>query len=362
LKTKARYLANIGLTESERILFDMQTLSEATPKNKESSPPTPNNGTCKTSDLIYTADEVLEMEFPETPWLVDGLVPSDGLVLVAGRPKAGKSYFCLQLAISMATGDPFLGQFEVKRGNSLILALEDRARRMQTRLRKNNYAPSSDNYTIFISHKWPRFNKNDRGLEQLAEVIDKRAISVVVLDVLQKFFNDRSAGKFVKNEYSQSYEAFDALRDILPEDISLILVHHTRKGEATDKTEMVLGSSGIPANVDTGIVIERSNGGRARTAKLDIWGRDIEEIEGMIELGNEDDVWRWKGIAGEPTESPADRAIRDALLWGRRLKYTELMTATGLKPETFKSARARMARKDAIRKDETGRWYSTAPF
>lgn len=55
-----------------------------------------------------TAREIVEIEFPDLPWVVPGLIPP-GLTLLASRPKLGKSWFCLGIGLGVATGGTVLG-------------------------------------------------------------------------------------------------------------------------------------------------------------------------------------------------------------------------------------------------------------
>ncbi len=53
-------------------------------------------------------------------------IPQDAVSVLAGPPGAGKSYFTLQLATSIATGIPFMGNFDVVPGRVLMVVGEDR--------------------------------------------------------------------------------------------------------------------------------------------------------------------------------------------------------------------------------------------
>jgi RecA-family ATPase len=46
---------------------------------------------------------------PPIPWLIEGLLPQDSLLCWAADPGVGKSFLALDLAIAVATGQPFLG-------------------------------------------------------------------------------------------------------------------------------------------------------------------------------------------------------------------------------------------------------------
>src|SRR6185437_183029 len=83
----------------------------------------------------WTADELMAAEFPPVRWAVPGLI-AEGVNLLAGPPKVGKSWLSLGLALSVAAGTPALGSVEVEAGPVLYLALEDTPRRLQSRMRK----------------------------------------------------------------------------------------------------------------------------------------------------------------------------------------------------------------------------------
>jgi DNA primase len=56
------------------------------------------------------ANDLLRGEIKETKAVIEKLL-WPGITIFAGRPKVGKSWFALQLAVAAATGNPFLGSF-----------------------------------------------------------------------------------------------------------------------------------------------------------------------------------------------------------------------------------------------------------
>jgi hypothetical protein len=60
---------------------------------------TDRNGWPKT----LTAAELLSLELPPIRWSVAGLLP-EGVTLLAGKPKLGKSWMALGIAIAISTG------------------------------------------------------------------------------------------------------------------------------------------------------------------------------------------------------------------------------------------------------------------
>jgi RecA-family ATPase len=57
---------------------------------------------------LLSLNDLVRLRDPE--WMVDGLVGENALVELFGKPGAGKSFLALDLAMSVATGEPWLGQ------------------------------------------------------------------------------------------------------------------------------------------------------------------------------------------------------------------------------------------------------------
>src|SRR5882757_3053490 len=83
----------------------------------------------------YRANELMAVEFPAPNWAVPGFI-AEGVTLLAGPPKVGKSWLALNLGLSLSAGTPALGSIPVDPGPVLYLALEDTPRRLQSRMRK----------------------------------------------------------------------------------------------------------------------------------------------------------------------------------------------------------------------------------
>ena len=75
------------------------------------------------------------MTFPEAPFVVAGLI-LEGLTILAGRPKIGKSWLALAVCLAVAQGHRVLGNLATTQGDVLYAALEDNPRRLQKRIDK----------------------------------------------------------------------------------------------------------------------------------------------------------------------------------------------------------------------------------
>jgi len=74
-----------------------------------------------------TAAELQTKQFPPLRFVVPDLIP-EGLTLLAGKPKVGKSWMVLDIAIAVASGRYTLGNLKPEQGDVLYLALEDGGR------------------------------------------------------------------------------------------------------------------------------------------------------------------------------------------------------------------------------------------
>ncbi len=77
----------------------------------------------------------MALELPPVKWAVSGIVP-EGVTLLAGKPKLGKSWLTLGLGVATAMVGVTLGTKRVVRGEVFYLALEVNRQRLQKRLDK----------------------------------------------------------------------------------------------------------------------------------------------------------------------------------------------------------------------------------
>lgn len=82
-----------------------------------------------------SAATLMTMEFPPLKQVVPGFLV-EGLNVLAGAPKQGKSWLCLDCADAVADGGLAFGSVRCEQGDVLYLALEDGRPRLQRRLRQ----------------------------------------------------------------------------------------------------------------------------------------------------------------------------------------------------------------------------------
>ena len=83
---------------------------------------------------VYTAKELYDQIIPPMRWIVKDFM-GEGVTLLSGRPKGGKSLAGLQLGIAVATGGLFLGRYQTVKGAVLYVNVDDpNERRLQANL------------------------------------------------------------------------------------------------------------------------------------------------------------------------------------------------------------------------------------
>jgi len=220
---------------------------------------------------INTADALLSMQFPEIRWIIPGLI-GEGLTMINGAPKIGKSWLVLSLAMATATGGGFLGSLKAQKTDTLYLALEDTERRLKSRIKvlNDNEMIKLDNLKI-TTQWWDGYI----GLENYLKV--NSGIGLVVIDTLARFANIEDM-----NDYSLTTNAMARIKRIADDlKIAIVVIHHTKKignTEPHDWTEAALGSTGLTGAVDGTIYINRPNREKPE-ATLYATSRDTADIK-----------------------------------------------------------------------------------
>jgi hypothetical protein len=309
-------------------------------------------------------------KFDPLKWIVHSILP-EGCVILAGRPKKGKSWLALDIGLAVAEGGVCLFGLNVEAGDVLYLALEDTERRLKDRAAK-----------LLAGRPWPAgfsyqslsdsFPTGEAAIAEIEAWLDTHPKArLVIVDVL-KCVRDRGPSKG-RSPYDLDYEAMQLFRDLAGRRrVSVLVVHHTRKGKGEDPIDEISGTLGLAGAAD-GVLVLSSNGDGGGTSLLGR-GRDMEEIALDVEFVK--DAARWR-ILGEKSFEEKPRAtqrrsveefIREFLgargVWKPSKEMTTLARAEGFSFSTIKRARtalgviARDKRKRGAKKPD---WWICLP-
>ena len=208
-------------------------------------------------DLLNEDDE-------EIPWLVDKHLPSAGLSILGGKPKAGKSVLSRCLALNVARGTPFL-DFDTAKGSVFYLGLEEKRSEVKKHFEAMGATPE-DPISVFIAPS------PQDGVAKLREVAERERPALIIVDPILKMVRVKDS-----NDYAIMSAALEPLLTLARETGAHVLgVHHLGKGERS-RGDSLLGSTAIFAAVDTALFLRRSE--RYRTlSSIQRYGEDLEEI------------------------------------------------------------------------------------
>lgn len=208
-----------------------------------------------------------------------------GLYILAGAPKVGKSWLALDLCLSVAKGEPFLKR-NTEQGYVAYLSLEDSLIRLQNRLYELTDEPSD--YLSFAIMAGDIGNGLESQIEDCKQ--SNPTLKLVVIDTLQKVRQSS------ESSYGSDYKELSLLKILADKlKITILLVHHTRKCSDKDPFNTISGTTGISGSADGSFVLVESKRG-SREGKLHCVGRDIENLEINVVFQN----CRWNVVDDIP--------------------------------------------------------------
>ncbi|WP_336488828.1 AAA family ATPase [Methylobacterium nigriterrae] len=298
-----------------------------------------------------SAADLMRKELPPVRTIVPGFIP-EGLTLLAGKGKIGKSWLLMTTAIAVATGGVALNHILVDQGDVLCLCLEDNERRLQKRLAQllpGGKVPDR----LFIDTKAPGL---DAGLiEALRQWIDRVPNPrLIVVDVLNRV---RPAQGRNESVYDYDVRSLKGLHSLAAEHrIGILVCHHSRKAEAEDPFDCLSGSTGLTGTADTTLVLARTSQGTTLYGR----GRDIEEVESAVSFDPATGTWTLLGDATEVRRSDERSKIIQTLHGSERpLSPQEIADLTGADYAATRKTLTRMVQAGEIHKIGRGQYVAT---
>ena len=245
----------------------------------------------KMNHPLITVNGRTLMDRPLEPpnFVVDTLI-SQGLHILAGSPKVGKSWLALWLAVTVAKGEP-VWNMTTKQGTTLYLCLEDSVLRIQNRLFEiTEDAPDSVHFCTECA-------LIGQGLEEQVDTFlaAHPDTVLVIIDTLQMVRPVHDA------TYANDYKDLSVLKRLADKHgIAILLIHHLRKMNDEDPLNMISGTTGISGATDSSFVLKERKRGSGE-ATLYCIGRDIEYRELPLRFQKESHTW----VLTEPVEADA---------------------------------------------------------
>jgi AAA domain-containing protein len=280
-------------------------------------------------DGLTTAAELQSKQFKPVRIILPDLIP-EGVTLVAGKPKVGKSWLALDVGLAVADETRFvLGDKRPVHGDALYLALEDNERRLKKRIDKVLQGATAPKRLQFHT-EWKRMDHG--GLDDIeAWIKSVPEPRLIWIDTLAKI---RALAGRNEQAYAADYRAIEGVQKLAGQyGVAIVLNTHLRKAPSEDDPfDEVSGTLGQTGAADTIIVMKRHSG----MMKIYVRGRDIEEAEFAAEFNRNTCRWRIVGGADEVFRSQERQKIIAVLKDGgtdkdgkpKSMSVAEIMAAT----------------------------------
>ncbi|AGM10142.1 hypothetical protein AORI_7560 [Amycolatopsis keratiniphila] len=297
----------------------------------------------------WTDAELMREEFPPPKWAVPGLL-AEGLNLLAGAPKLGKSWLSLGFGADIANGDPVLGSIDVERGPVLYCALEDTGRRLQRRRRQMLAAGGRAAPLLTLETACPTMTAG--GEQLLIDWLEENPHArLVIIDTYEKMRGSDAPGM---SAYAGDYAAASRFKRLADHySVPFLLIHHVRKQGAEDWQNLVSGTAGLTGAVDATLVLERGRG--QADGVLHVTGRDVEEADYAMLFDAQAGAWtKLDGPASDHTVSNTRADILRLLREHGPLKPARIAEALQLVPNTVRQTCKRMQEAGQLQVDREG--------
>lgn len=218
--------------------------------------------------------------FPPLHYHIDGLVP-EGLTVLSGAPKIGKSWLVLKWLLDLAKDEHFV----------LYLALEDSHRRMQWRCSKMlDGKPVPGTFCYLTEDGLVPGMLMGTIAQFVAGTGGAGRKPLIVVDTLAKALQQVPR---IKDEapYERDYRVTATLQALVRDcpGAGLVICHHDRKSGGEDWMDKASGTKGITGGPDAVMFLER---GRSEAAgALHVSGKDIAENDYALMFR---DGYRWE--------------------------------------------------------------------
>lgn len=253
--------------------------------------------------------ELYSKKFPENKWVIEKLVPHQGITLISGAPASFKTWLLLRMAIDIAKGESLFGQFKCEQNKILIIDEENHLRLVRERL--ESLGAEVDLSIYFLSQEG--FLVSKKGMiEDVLEICEQKDIKVIFIDSLVRINNAE------ENDASQMSEVFRNIKQFCQNGITVIITHHERKeGMIKSSAQNRLrGSSDIQAAVDCHLALIRNKEDKTKIsieqaklrmneemASFDVTVKKIEEKTEISYLGLHSEDASKKDLAREVIQS-----------------------------------------------------------
>jgi len=247
---------------------------------------------------ILTEQDLEKLGEGETPEAIEGLLKEGGSMMIVSPGGIIKSWLGQHIAECCASGKPFLGRYEAREGNALIIDAENLPKEIRKRLRwiRKGLDIEITNRVCILS-KPDLLLDNQKNVDALIEQLRGVERMTIIIDPLIRF---HAGNENLSQDMSRVTRALNRIQRELAATL-IILQHQTKPGFFAPKgRDSIRGSTELLAWPDVILMADRKDGEyRAQVVKnrygLDgqtiVWDVWFDEDEGQVDFSflREDD-------------------------------------------------------------------------
>lgn len=278
---------------------------------------------------VFSAAELLTMDIDPMKYHLEGVLPEKGFSMLAGPFKGGKSFFIIQLALSLARGDPFLG-FGTRQSRVLILSGEGGQELLRARLIKMAKEERGlENILFYIPEKnLDLADENNRA--DVIATCENNKVDVVVVDPLIKF-NTKD-----ENSTKEMADFINGIHDLRHSaGVAVLVAHHTRKPgkDGTNGGHEARGSSVLAGEVDSLLMLKKRDEDFTLNFTLR-WAEEPDPIR--LEFCKETLLFENRGQLEKGNQKISERYLSDVLEENGPCTIKTLADITGVSVNTVR--------------------------
>ncbi len=335
------------------------------------------------SDYVQScADLEAKLKDIKLGYLIYGVVVKNTVNLIAAPPKSKKTFLALDMAISIATGRPWLEQYVVEQGKVLYINLEvatpiflDMKKKLAGTEQINDllitHTKLINPYMLQVSSKDGTVKIDEKSEEMLSILSEKHPhIKAVFIDSFRRaFIGNASNG----HEIAAFYRFIGNLKIKFPEATIFIIIHSNKRAKLNNPEDAVGGSIDLLAGCDNTYIIQyhktdsaehrelytlKSDFGRVRLMEgikgIDYYAYDYFENESKAGRL----AFRYAGEASqEVSKVDAAKELIMTALSKRATAWSDLkdqLVNAKISASTFNTARSSLEESGRIFKNESG--------
>jgi hypothetical protein len=211
---------------------------------------------------LIRADELRKVQ---VPWLVNKLIPANGLCVMYGKPGTYKSFVALYLSAHVASGLSTLSSRATKQGDVVYIAAEGRGGLHQRfNALQSHYEIPADVPLYFVEASLDLRESDQDYLDLIAAIQKRSAVPrLIVIDTLARTF-----GGGDENDASEMSQFINTIGNLQEQfGCAVMAIHHSGK----DETRGMRGSSALLGAADVVLLLSRdmeTSGGTIYVQKM----------------------------------------------------------------------------------------------